>query len=986
MDANLQNILLGVAGNVLTSFLAVTYRGIRDYLAPNQKAGFDLQNSLESTTEKLSEIMNWGGPGRVEEVCLFLTSAETASIMRQLFSAHLVEPPTGTKIQIKEEFISSLARFIDEKKEDIEIYAGALFEQVASACDANINEAISQGVLIAHELKSSIRHSLLLDEFATIKKNLAFLEKMAFSVKAVLNFESKYRDLVRQRHAEIIPPNFDTARRIPIGKLYVPPNLATIPKEKGEEAQSLKIEMLTYLVKRGVVLGNPGGGKSTLAQRLVHDLATKSELGTFTPVLVVLRDYGAAKKEKHCSLLQFIELCAAATYQIPPPSGAFEYLFLSGRTFVIFDGLDELLETSHRQDIAKDIELFSSYFPSTHVLVTSRQVGYEQAPLDPQRFDSFILEPFTDEQVREYVNNWFKIDNDLTIAQQSSSANSFYLESRIVADLCTNPLMLALMCNIYRGENYIPTNRPDVYEKCAIMLFERWDKGRGIRVPLPIDAHIRPAMMFLAHWIYADEALQSGVTEAKLVGKTTEYLCPRRFEDEDEARKAAEEFISFCRGRAWVFTDTGTTKDGERLYQFTHRTFLEYFTAAQLVRTHPTPERLLPLLLPRISRKEWDVVAQLAFQIQNKNVEGASDDLLSKLQEIVASNLSRPWSYLSFASRCLEFMVPSPKITRQLSVYCMERAIKGPIATDGPNRRPDIESCREAIAALMTAAAENSKIIEETVQNYLHEVIKGPSFMDAAKAAELGFNMDLPLRTATRRSASKTHKSSCNRIAAFIEANCKEHLILLAEKELRIAIVCMDKGWISMSKVLDHHGSSALFKNVPYKVFPGIVSSSLAGRILGRIHQPINDRREGDAMLIDVANWLIKAEKPFIKTAQVDFYNIRTVGHEALPIRGREAFAIFGLLAVAVESGGKATEEELLQRIRKTEGFNLFASMIRMRQEPLLSSALDELISQLDFNEAEAQFAKQWVASTLSLTSKGAKAGIVGERSASSFT
>jgi hypothetical protein len=133
--------------------------------------------------------------------------------------------------------------------------------------------------------------------------------------------------------------------------------------------------------------------------------------------------------------------------------------------------------------------------------------------------------------------------------------------------------MLALMCNIYRGESYIPTNRPDVYEKCAVMLFERWDKGRGIRVTLPIEAHIRPAMMHLAHWIYADEALQSGVTEQRLVAKTTDYLCPKRFEDRDEAEGAAKQFIEFCRGRAWVFTDTGTTKEGDRLYQFTHRTF-----------------------------------------------------------------------------------------------------------------------------------------------------------------------------------------------------------------------------------------------------------------------------------------------------------------------------------------------------------------------------------------------------------------------------
>ena len=42
---------------------------------------------------------------------------------------------------------------------------------------------------------------------------------------------------------------------------------------------------------------------------------------------------------------------------------------------------------------------------------------------------------------------------------------------------------------------------------------------------------------------------------------------------------AAREFVEFCRGRMWVFTDAGTTVSGQRLYGFTHRTFLEYFAA-----------------------------------------------------------------------------------------------------------------------------------------------------------------------------------------------------------------------------------------------------------------------------------------------------------------------------------------------------------------------------------------------------------------------
>ena len=155
---------------------------------------------------------------------------------------------------------------------------------------------------------------------------------------------------------------------------------------------------------------------STFAQKVIHEIARGARYNpAITPILVVLRDYGAAKKSRNCSLLQFIEETASSTYQLTVPAGAFEYLLLNGRAFVAFDGLDELLETSHRQEIARDIELFCGLFPSVPTLVTSRQVGYEQAPLAPEKFDAFLLEPFSDEQVQRVCNQLVQYGSRFTL-------------------------------------------------------------------------------------------------------------------------------------------------------------------------------------------------------------------------------------------------------------------------------------------------------------------------------------------------------------------------------------------------------------------------------------------------------------------------------------------------------------------------------------------------------------------------------------------
>jgi predicted NACHT family NTPase len=454
-------------------------------------------------------------------------------------------------------------------------------------------------------------------------------------------------------------------------------------REKEDHVPTQSLQEFLHGLGRTVLLGQPGGGKSTLALKICHELATKYTSRPvagrlLTPVLVILRDYAVSKTTQSGSLLDFIEASARAHYTFGvPPEGAFEYLLTNGSLLVIFDGLDELLETSRRQEVSDDVEAFSTRFPSTPILVTSREVGYDQAPLDEERFAQYRLAPFVESQVSDYARKWFAADPDLLEAQKTERAESFIRDSSLVSDLRSNPLMLSLMCSIYRGENYIPRNRPDVCEKCTLMLFEQWDRSRAIDVSLAIEYHLFPAMQFLAHWIYSTPSLQGGVTEEQLVRKAADYLVPRRFDDREEADAAAREFIEFCHGRAWVFTDTGTTPSGDDLYQFTHRTFLEYFTAKWLVHDADDVSSLLNELRPHILKEEWDVVAQLAYQIMAKSRERAGDELLISLMENVARmRRSQRSNVLSFCGRALEFMVPSPSVTREITRSLWEETLK----------------------------------------------------------------------------------------------------------------------------------------------------------------------------------------------------------------------------------------------------------------------------------------------------------------------
>jgi len=206
-----------------------------------------------------------------------------------------------------------------------------------SGCEHALQVAINRGVLAAHEAKSVARFHMLHDELATIQKNLDFLTAQQPNIQAIVEFEKKYRQQVSARTKNCLPLRYGW--KIPIDGLYVCPNFITTAKSKNEQV-ALQIDQFLLSIYRAVLLGNPGGGKSTFTLKLCHDLAAhySKQLLLEDRLHLFLSFCGIWEKKSSCSILQFIEATANSDYQIQPPPRAFEYLLLNGRV-VIFDGL-----------------------------------------------------------------------------------------------------------------------------------------------------------------------------------------------------------------------------------------------------------------------------------------------------------------------------------------------------------------------------------------------------------------------------------------------------------------------------------------------------------------------------------------------------------------------------------------------------------------------------------------------------------------------
>jgi hypothetical protein len=678
--------------------------------------------------------------------------------------------------------------------------ADKVFEILLEAADMVLNWAIHEGSLAAHDTRSAMHHQVILDHVRAVERKVDLLSGDTAVLGNYDAFEALLRSEIAARTGYITPPDFHRATRVPINQLYVPHSIT----EYDRTGRETHVDYRQWLsrVGRCVVLGDPGAGKSTLARKLCHDMATNyardlMEGRLLTPWIVTLRDYSAAKEAYPQSFRQYLEVQAQSHYQLSPPENAVEYLLTVGRLLIVFDGLDELLDTRHRQGIRADIESFTRRYPSVPIIVTSRLVGYDQAPLDPRLFSQVRLAPFDGLRVEEYAKKWFAFDTELSPERQGTLASSFVEESAIANDLRSTPLLLALMCNLYRGHNYIPRNLPSIYESCARMLFEVWDKSRGIDPILPIAEHLRPTMDYLANWIFQGSTLRSGVTRAQLIEKSAEFLLRWRFDDPHVARHAASEFVDFCRGRAWVFSDMGSTEDGEELFSFTHKTFLEYFTAAHLVASHARNEDLVDELAPHIASEEWDVVAQLAFHIRSRALIGGADDLLAAILSRASESsvtLERR-NFVSFAVRTLAYLVPTPVTVRTVISQALDWSLSQ-IAADNRNlgsATGGVTSIEPVVLPIMRVNEEVADVARAAVGDTL-----AADMLRNDERAAVAARMCCAIGARVTGEVDDKWRMALGELAATHE----DRIHTLARREPALMMDLIDAGWLQLGDVL----------------------------------------------------------------------------------------------------------------------------------------------------------------------------------------
>lgn len=666
-----------------------------------------------------------------ERLAEVLRGEEAQAALHELLATRLTDAPEADATAARQVLVLTLTTADARAAQFAEALAGYYDDQV---CALVARLKADDPPLLA-QIRSEAFSTRMINILNAIERHTAALSARPDQL-AESRFLASYRRHVIDRHGKLEPPDFDRRRRVPTADIYVPTGISEeLPPERAAISRSggptsMDVYELAGRLDRSVLLGDPGGGKTTAANVLMHRLAL--DAADRVPFLVTLREYAAADPPER-SVARHIEHVLETFYQCSSPAGLVDLLLLTGRAVVIFDGLDELLDTARRADVTDRVEQFCVEYPLAPALVTSRLVGYDQARLDDRQFTCYRLGGFADDQVAEYARKWFAQDAEA----RADEADAFLAESEGIRDLRSNPLLLSLMCILYRGEGSLPRDRADVYGQCANLLFRRWDARRRIHQELRAGHLLEPALRHLAWWLFEPNETRTAVTERELITETAVFLRGRGFESQDDAGDAAREFVEFCRGRMWVFSDAGTTATGERLYAFTHRTFLEYFAASQLAYDSDTPEQLARMIAPHAARSQWEIVGELAVQIKdNTSTAGARrvyEELLGERRRRSAAGRS---GILQFLARTLRSVDLSPQVIRALTREVLGFFFTGDL-TSSVRGLP--------LAWLLSSCYSGRDVVDQEISAFVAAMVASDAPVTRLNGLRLAVSLDVPL-------------------------------------------------------------------------------------------------------------------------------------------------------------------------------------------------------------------------------------------------
>ncbi|NVM29248.1 MAG: HEAT repeat domain-containing protein [Candidatus Helarchaeota archaeon] len=452
---------------------------------------------------------------------------------------------------------------------------------------------------------------------------------------------------------------------IPLEELYVPLRLSekrknrTMVNEEGIELISKKdyyVDVEEYLetdinvsseyilknYKKVIILGNPGSGKTTLlkyfALRCCKENIEQREKSQ-VPIYIVLHEFLESGKK----LREYID-DVLTNYHFPQDQNFIENILEKGKCIILLDGFDELVSKDNQENIAKKINKFLEKYPKNQIIVTSRFTGYQY---ELEGFNRFKILNFNDEQIREFVKNWFREKEH----EKAKAMIRAIMKNERIRSLAKTPLLISIIAIIYEEDKELPQRRVELYERCIQVLLRRWDVQKRLR-NLYESEKKEFILRKLAFYCHSNNKRTMTKSEIKKVMR--KYFSQIQLKRVDE-----EPFLKEIWQRTHIIQQNTSNN-----YDFLILFFQEYFASLELKET----ENIINFILEHLFEPWWEEPILLYAGLK-KDATFLINEINKKIREDIFYNK------LLFLGKCISnayFTDPEIKkriINKLLKIY-----------------------------------------------------------------------------------------------------------------------------------------------------------------------------------------------------------------------------------------------------------------------------------------------------------------------------
>ena len=363
-----------------------------------------------------------------------------------------------------------------------------------------------------------------------------------------------------------------------------------------------------------ILLGDPGGGKSTFIHHLAislaqHDAAHAplsavlpfwNDQRQLLPIILPLRELaGALARHGVSSQTVYSALRGAMeSYSVHAVDDLLSESLHRGVALLLFDGLDEVPLASVAGEVADRITTlravrdFAQQHSAARVVVTCRVRAFEGEIKQCIKWPVETLAPWTLGQIRHFVPAWYNELAATTGMPQAQAARASrdlvaaIVERPKLAEMARTPLLLTMMALVLYNDGTLPRDRPQLYERVLAMLLGRWDSLRGgdnlataIGHPSWDSARIRVVLDELSYHAHREATSADGrgrITRATLRDKLIEFFKNAHLSNYADA---AERCLEYFQQRSGLLLP-----DDERdSFIFAHLTLQEHCAGCYLV-------------------------------------------------------------------------------------------------------------------------------------------------------------------------------------------------------------------------------------------------------------------------------------------------------------------------------------------------------------------------------------------------------------------